>query len=108
MRQVLAHDQQQFPPAQPLFQNRPTRLFHTRYWPAVFAARAPDEALRRMHAAMVTDIGSVDPDAMTFGRFTRIELVEALNAAVSCVDEGGYFTVSCGDVEMLVAFEGRK
>ena len=65
-----------------------------------------DEALARFRAATVADLGAVDADVLTFGRFSRGELVDALNNATSCEDEGGYFLVVTPTCDLMVAIEG--
>jgi hypothetical protein len=66
-----------------------------------------NDALTRLRRAKLAELGAVDPDALTFGASSKVELVDALNDASDCVDEGGYFTVNAPGVSMMVALEGE-
>ena len=67
----------------------------------------PSEALHRLRASMVTDIGTMDPD-MVFGGYSKASIVEAMHRALSCAFVGPHFTVISVDVEFCVYFAGSK
>ncbi len=66
------------------------------------------EALKKLHAATLSDLGIIDPE-MVFGIYPADIIVEAMNAVMSCAFIGPHFSVVSADVEFAVFFraDGR-